>query len=118
MKTIIAGGRDIKNPEFELGIALYCCPFFDKITEIVSGNCRGVDKAGEDFAINHGYRLTTFPANWQKYGKRAGYIRNTAMANYADALIVVWNGKSKGTKMMIDIARKKGLTIHEYEVTQ
>jgi len=117
MKTIIAGSRDIKDSELALADAISYCPFFDEISEIVSGNCRGIDKEGEYFAIKEGYKLTTFPANWGKYGKKAGYIRNAVMADYAEALIAVWDKKSKGTKMMIDIAKKKGLKVFVYETS-
>jgi hypothetical protein len=55
--------------------------------------------------------LKIFPAQWSIYGKGAGYIRNREMAQYADALIAFWDGKSKGTKNMIDEAKKQGLII-------
>jgi len=117
MKTIIAGSRDIKEVDWELAVALYGCPFYDQITEIVSGNCRGADKAGERFARIANIKLTVFPANWHTHGKKAGYIRNVAMANYADALIAIWDKKSKGTKHMIDIAKKKGLKVFVHEIS-
>ena len=62
-------------------------------------------------AKDNNISLMCFPADWNKYGKRAGYIRNEQMAKEADALIAFWDGKSKGTKHMIDIARSKGLLI-------
>lgn len=57
-----------------------------------------------------------YPANWDKYGKSAGYIRNEEMAKVADSLLAIWDGKSRGTKHMIDIATKKGLTVFIYKV--
>lgn len=114
MKTIIAGSREIDNPKLELGLALYACPFYSDITEIVTGDCQGIDKAGNSFARAGGIKLTIFPANWNRYGKKAGYLRNMEMATYADALIAVWDGESKGTKMMINIARKTGLKVFVY----
>jgi hypothetical protein len=53
-----------------------------------------------------------FPADWDRYGKAAGYIRNETMAANAEALIALWDGRSPGTKHMIDIARKKGLKVY------
>ena len=85
--------------------------------EIVSGNALGVDKIGEKWGKSLGYKIKLFPANWGRYGKSAGYVRNKEMANYADALIAIWDGKSKGTKHMIDIAKKKGLKVFVYEIS-
>ncbi|MEA1980842.1 MAG: hypothetical protein U9N54_07710, partial [candidate division Zixibacteria bacterium] len=72
---------------------------------------KGVDKLGEEYAEQNYIPLLKFPANWNKYGKRAGYVRNEEMANNADALIAIWDGKSKGTNHMINIAKKKGLLV-------
>ena len=61
-----------------------------------------------------GYEIRTFPANWAEFGKGAGLIRNKKMAKYADALIAFWDGKSKGTKNMIQQAEEFGLKIRIY----
>ena len=114
IKVIIAGTRDFndyaylkKNVDYFLqGIN----PNNEEI-EIVSGNARGADKLGERYAKEHNLPVKLFPANWDKYGKRAGYLRNQEMANYSDVLIAFWDEKSKGTKHMIDIAKKQGLTV-------
>ena len=108
MKVIIAGGRTFKD--FDL-----LCEKVDKIlsrqdeVEIVSGTARGTDKLGERYAELRGYPVKRFPADWGTHGRAAGYIRNTEMGEYADALIAFWDGKSKGTKHMIDIAENLGL---------
>ena len=114
IKVIIAGTRDFndyaflkKNVDYFLqGIN----PNNEEI-EIVSGNARGADKLGERYAKEHNLPVKLFPANWDKYGKRADYLRNQEMANYSDMLIAFWDEKSKGTKHMIDIAKKQGLTV-------
>ena len=114
IKVIIAGTRDFndyaflkKNVDYFLqGIN----PNNEEI-EIVSGNARGADKLGERYAKEYNLPVKLFPANWDKYGKRAGYLRNQEMANYADVLIAFWDEKSKGTKHMIDIAKKQDLTV-------
>ena len=111
-KVIIAGGREFNNYEL-------MCKKVDRILsnkntseiQIISGNARGADKLGEKYAKDNNISLMCFPANWKRYGKRAGYIRNEQMAKEADALIAFWDGQSKGTKHMIDIARSKGLLI-------
>lgn len=86
--------------------------------EIISGTAKGADTLGEQFASNYGIKVKRFPANWDAYGKSAGYIRNEQMAKYAvsdggyGVLIAFWDGKSRGTKHMIDLANKHGLTVY------
>ena len=79
------------------------------IIEIISGTAKGADRLGERYAATHGYHLHQFPADWTTYGKRAGYIRNEQMAEHSDALVALWDGESRGTKHMIDIANTKQL---------
>ena len=113
MKTIIAGSRDITD------YAIVCTAGYYSgigITEVVSGGVRGVDKLGEQYAKDYELRLKVFPADWNKYGNRAGPIRNEQMGDYADALIAVWDGKSHGTKHMIEYAKKKGLLVYVHIV--
>jgi len=113
MKTIIAGSREINNYQVLLNtLKDYTLP----ITEIVSGHANGVDSLGEKYAKSNNIPLIIFPADWNKFGKQAGYLRNVQMADYAEALIAIWDGQSKGTKMMIDIANKKGLKVYIYRV--
>lgn len=116
MKTIIAGSRNIDMPLAALNDAVIMSGF--DITEVVSGTARGIDRTGELWAEWKGIPVTRFPANWEKYGKAAGYKRNVQMAEYADALIAVWDGKSSGTKHMITAACEKGLKVHVLNTTQ
>lgn len=110
MKVIIAGGRDITD----LGLvaeAIYNSEF--RITEVVSGGARGVDAIGEMYSRSVLQKEPTiFPADWDKFGKAAGHVRNAEMAEYADALIAVWDGKSPGTKNMINTALAAGLKVY------
>ena len=107
MKTIIAGSRDFNDYET---LVSFCNG--KNIAEVVSGTARGADKLGERFAESRDIPIKRFPANWDKFGKSAGYLRNSEMANYADACIVFWDGKSKGSKHMIDLAKEKGMDIN------
>lgn len=109
MRTIIAGSRDITSP-FIVGQAIKACGWTP--TVVISGAARGVDRLGEDWAKIHNVPIERFPAEWSRLGKSAGYIRNQKMAEEADALIAIWDGVSKGTKHMIDIATAKGLKIY------
>lgn len=113
MKVIIAGGRDFSDYE---SLKHYCKYLLKNQpdVEIVCGMARGADMLGKRYAEEHGLKVKKFPAQWNKYGKRAGYLRNADMADYADSLIAFWNKKSKGTKHMIDLAREKGLNIRIY----
>lgn len=67
---------------------------------------------GELWAKKHGIPVAPFPADWNKFGKRAGAIRNADMAMYADALVAVWDGKSRGTRDMIKKAEALGLKFY------
>ena len=110
MKVIVAGGRDFSN---YILLKESCDSLIkDKVTEIVSGKAKGADSLGEKWANENNIKIAPFPANWDKHGKSAGYIRNSEMANYGECLIAFWDGKSKGTKNMIDIATNKGLEVH------
>ena len=113
MKTIIAGSRMITDP-FLLEEAIGLSGF--KITEVVSGTCRGVDKMGEDWAKRNDIPIKQFPPVWGMFGRSAGPLRNATMANYADALIALWDNKSRGTKNMIDVANKLGLRVSIYYI--
>ena len=88
--------------------------------EFVSGGCRGVDTIAERFCKLHGYPIKVFNADWATYGKRAGYLRNKQMAEYAaetgGSLIAFWDGKSRGTKMMIELATQNKLDVQVEEI--
>jgi hypothetical protein len=105
MKIIVAGSRSIES----LGVVTRAIEESGfKITEIVSGHAKGVDRLGEQYALMRGIPTKIFPANWDKHGKAAGPMRNREMADYADAAIVVWDGVSVGTKHMIYEMNKRG----------
>lgn len=112
MKVIIAGSRDITDMA-EINAAIADSKF--EITEVVCGMARGVDLLGKAWANYLGIPVTQFPADWDRYGKRAGYRRNIEMGEYADALIAVWDGVSLGTKHMIDIARARRLRVYVHK---
>jgi len=75
---------------------------------IVSGTARGADQLGERYAREKGYRLERYPANWDLYGRSAGYRRNEQMGKIADLAILFWDGSSRGTVHMRDIMVKLG----------
>lgn len=109
MKTIIAGSRGIDS-YYVVDFAIHDSGF--NITEIVSGCARGVDQTAEKWAWYNDIPVKKFPADWDKHGKAAGPMRNREMAAYADALVAIWDGESRGTKNMIHEARKAGLDVY------
>lgn len=122
MKVIIAGSRTIEGEDAYLELLKVANQALKdwgtlSLTEIVTGGARGVDAMGKEFARQFGIAHKEFPADWDRYGKSAGYKRNAQMAEYADALILLWDGKSRGSAMMKDIAQKKGLLITERVVS-
>lgn len=113
MKVIVAGSRGIWDYRL-VKEAIDLSPFKDKITTIISGRARGVDELGEAWARDNSIPILPYPANWTKHGLSAGYKRNLEMADVADGLIAIWDGKSKGTRHMIEIAKAKGLEVFVY----
>lgn len=112
-KVIIAGSRGFSNYKL---LKEKCNEYLrEKRKEyniiIISGGARGADTLGEKYAQDEGFSLEVFPANWNKFGKSAGFIRNEQMAEVADALIAFWDGKSNGTKHMIEIMENKKLLV-------
>jgi hypothetical protein len=105
MKVIIAGSRTITHYNDNFKKELKNRPFL--ITEVVSGTAKGVDTLGEMFAYEIEVPVKQFKPDWNTHGKKAGHLRNAEMAKYADALIAVWDGESKGTKNMIETMFKE-----------
>lgn len=106
MKIVIAGSRNFNDYDFlENKINELIKNKQIDITEIVSGKAKGADFLGEKYASLNNISIKEFPANWNLYGKKAGFLRNQEMGNYADVLIAFWDGNSKGTKHMIDYMR-------------
>lgn len=117
-RVIVAGGRDFNDYELlsgELNALFWGRDLHD--IEIVCGKARGADSLGETYAKEKGIKIAYFPANWATYGIRAGYLRNESMAKYGTALVAFWDGKSKGTKSMIDLAKSHNLktTVVSYD---
>lgn len=112
-KVIIAGSRGFSNYKLLKETCNSTLREKKKTNNviIVSGHAKGADLAGEQYANEEKFDLEIFPADWKKYGKSAGFRRNEQMAEFADALIAFWDGKSNGTKHMIDIATEKGMNV-------
>jgi len=111
MKAIIAGGRDYNLNAIDIS-SLETVHKNIKITEVVSGGAKGADTCGELWAKSQHLPVKRFPADWNKLGKSAGYIRNEQMAQYAKVCILFSGGK--GTDLMFDLAKKYKLVIFDF----
>ena len=122
-RVIVAGGRDFNDYVL---LKQVCDQMLENKKQthqitIVSGGARGADALATQYArdTSNDFNLVIINANWEVYGKSAGFIRNTEMAEFANALIAFWDSESKGTKHMIDTAKNKQLLRHvvSYEGT-
>lgn len=105
---LVAGGRDFDDyARVKADLAKH------NPEVIVSGMARGADKLGVKYANENGGQLKEFPAQWDKYGKSAGYKRNQQMLDEGkpDLVLIYWDGISKGTKHMLDIAKRAGVKV-------
>ena len=114
MKLIVAGGRDFTDTNrmiAELQKLVESGEISDS-PELVCGMARGADLTAYSLWSGAGMVIHKFPADWGRLGKRAGYVRNTEMAKFADVLVAFWDGNSKGTKHMIDVMEKLGKPVY------
>jgi len=79
--------------------------FFKNNDTLISGGAKGADSLAERFCDEHGYEKIIFYPNWKKYGRKAGFIRNEDIIKNSDFVIAFWDGKSKGTKNSINLAK-------------
>lgn len=88
------------------------------VTEIISGGAKGIDSCAKKYALEKGIKLTEFYPEYQKYGKGAPLRRNLQIIDYADIVLAFWDGKSRGTKFVIEQCRKKGKTVRVFLLKQ
>lgn len=119
MKCIIAGGRDFDDYS-RLERIMDKCPY--EISEVICGKARGADSLGEKWAKSKGIHVEYFIPDWEGLGKRAGFLRNKDMAEYAcknegekSLLVAFWDENSRGTKSMIDLATRYGMIVKVFK---
>ena len=117
-KIVVAGGRDFDDyKKLSNEIDNYIQKIaYKKTIVIVSGCADGADKLGERYAHEHQMEVERYPAEWDKYGKAAGPLRNEQMAKVANAVIAFWDGESRGTKNMIECAKQVGIPCKIVEI--
>lgn len=103
MKLAIIGSRTFNDYEL---LCDHLEEHLNTTTMVVSGAARGADSLGEKWAINNDIETLIFPADWDKYGKRAGYIRNEDIIKNCDFCIAFWDGVSKGTMHSVSLCKK------------
>ncbi len=108
MKLIVAGGRDFVNTQVMITVLMDLVEKgkIDPNPELVCGMARGADILAFRLWKSANMQIHVFPAEWDTYGKSAGFRRNKEMGEFADAAVCFWDGKSKGTKHMIDIMNR------------
>ena len=109
-RVVVAGSRGFANAEL-LGRKLsHLLANYSDIC-IISGCARGADSLGEQWALANSHKVLRMPADWHVYGKSAGYKRNVAMAEAANACVVFWDGKSRGSQHMINICEERDIPV-------
>ena len=107
MKVAVIGSRGLSVTD--LGRYLP-----ENTTEIVSGGARGVDTSAREYALSHGIKRTEFLPEYTRFGRSAPLKRNITIIEYADIVLAFWDGKSRGTKFVIDNCRRLGVEVRIY----
>ena len=111
---IIAGGRDFNDRELMLDRVkeLERLGVITEHTTLICGMARGADLMGHSIFKQAGLAIEEMPADWNRLGKRAGFIRNQDMGRLADVALIFWDGQSRGTKHMIEVMESLGKTVY------
>lgn len=108
MKVAVIGSRELQINHLEDYLP-------DHVTEIVSGGARGIDTCAKSYALRHGLKLTEFLPEYAKYGRGAPLRRNITIIEHADLVLAFWDGKSRGTKFVIDNCKKRNIPVAVYQ---
>ena len=112
MRILVCGGRDYKD---DRRVHEVLAKYFDKDMTIIEGGANGADRSAQNWAKLYNVKLETFPADWDKYGKRAGFIRNGQMLKEGKPDMVIAFPGGKGTEMMAMLAEKAGVKVVRIE---
>jgi hypothetical protein len=118
VKVLVCGSRDWTDPEpirARLQRIIELWPWDLDEPTVIHGDARGADTLAAGIALDLGFWVEAFPADWQTHGRRAGYLRNLLMLDQAPDLVLAFqrNG-SRGTQHTIDQARKRGIPVEVY----
>lgn len=115
-KLLVCGSRTIRDTTYIKGPTqwaknqidaywYYNLACYDELI-MIEGAAKGIDTIAKEYAQENDWKIEEYPAEWDKYGKSAGYIRNELMVKAADEVLILWDGESKGTKHDIDLCEK------------
>ncbi len=105
MKVAVIGSRSITH--FDMGTVLP-----SQTTEIVSGGAKGIDQLARNYALTHHLKLTEFLPQYNRYGRGAPLKRNQQIVDYADFVLIIWDGQSKGTAFVRNLCEKQSVAYH------
>lgn len=108
MKVAVIGSRGIRIDHLEDYLP-------QDVTEIVSGGAQGVDASAREYALAHGIRLTEFLPDYRRYGRGAPLKRNITIIEYADLVLAFWDGKSRGTKFVIESCKERSIPLRVFD---
>ena len=104
MKVAVIGSRGLRVDNLENYLP-------EGAAEIVSGGARGIDTCARSYALAHGLKLSQFLPEYERYGRSAPLRRNITIIEYADLVLAFWDGKSRGTKFVIDNCKKRNIPV-------
>lgn len=104
MRVAVIGSRGLSVPNLEKYLP-------EDTTEIVSGGAKGVDTSAKEYALTHSLKLTEFLLEYDKFGRGAPLKRNITIIEYTDLVLAFWDGKSRGTKFVIDNCKERGIPV-------
>ena len=99
MKVAVVGSRNIVVENIQQFLP-------ENVSEIISGGAKGVDTCAEEYAKNNGIKMTVIKPDYKKYGKPAPLVRNKEIVKNAEFVVLVWDGKSRGTKFVLEHCEK------------
>lgn len=115
MIVLVCGSRKWDNREI-IAQALY--DLHEENVTVIHGDAKGADRIAGDEAEALYYQVHRYPANWDRYGKLAGFKRNLEMLDQEPDLVLAFQvGKSRGTQHTIDHARKRGIPVKVYNAS-
>lgn len=110
MRVAVIGSRGLSVDDLENYLP-------EGTTEIVSGGARGIDTCAKNYALQHDLKLTEFLPEYDKYGRGAPLRRNITIIEHADLVLAFWDGKSRGTKYVIDNCKKQNIPVVVHRLT-
>ena len=99
MKVAVVGSRNVVVENIEQYLP-------ENITEIISGGAKGVDTYAEVYAKNNNIKITVIKPEYKKYRKGAPLVRNKQIVEMADFVVLIWDGKSNGTRFVLDYCKE------------